>query len=203
MLLIDEYNQRLNAAGKDIEEILKALNLDAANKELAEIEKTDSSGLISLDLIVRMININKGRNPGFERKSKTLSGYAIFVAKVREYEKRHTFDAAVKLAVEYCQKKDILEDYFKQNSSEAVSMNFTKYNERDARRELRKEAMEIGIKEGREKGLEEGMEKGIKEGERKGEKKGEQRVLDLMAQGLTYEEIKKKIEKTAKKPKRA
>ena len=126
-----------------------------------------------------MININKGRNPELARKSKTLNGYAIFVAKVREYEKKYTFDEALKLATEYCKKNSILEDYFKNNPSEVVRMNFTKFNVKDA------------MKVAREEGIE------------KGKKEGEQKVLDLMEQGLTYEEIKKKIEKTSKKPKRA
>jgi len=58
-------------------------------------------------------------------------------------------------------------------------MSFLKYNERDAIRELRKEAREKGRAEGRTE--------------------GEERVLELVAQGLTYEEIKKKIEKPDKK----
>jgi hypothetical protein len=43
----------------------------------------------------------------------------------------------------------------------------------------------------RKEAREEGMEKGLK--------KGQNYVLKLMAQGLSYEEIKKKIEKTSQK----
>ena len=35
------------------------------------------------------------------------------------------------------------------------------------------------------------------EGMKEGEKEGEKRVLELMAQGLNYEEIKKKLEKNS------
>lgn len=42
MLIVDEYNQRLEAARKEIQDILAALNLEAAQKELDEIEKTTS-----------------------------------------------------------------------------------------------------------------------------------------------------------------
>jgi len=113
------------------------------------------------------------------RKSKTLSGYAFFVAKEREYGKKHPRDVALRLAVEYCINKGILEDYLRKNAQEVISMSFLQYNEKEARKELRREAREEGKKEG------------LKEGEKK--------VLDLMAQGLTYEEIKKKIEKMPQK----
>jgi peptide chain release factor 2 len=39
MLIADEYNQRLDAADREMGDILKALNLEAAAEELAEIER--------------------------------------------------------------------------------------------------------------------------------------------------------------------
>ncbi|MCL1912193.1 MAG: Rpn family recombination-promoting nuclease/putative transposase [Leptospirales bacterium] len=173
-------------------------------------EKTDNGDLISLDLIVRMLNINKGHNLGLECKSKTLSGYADFVAKIREYEKKYAkqnvsmprrdrmsqktsppLEKAVKSAVKYCVKNGILADYFKQNTSEEVSMNFIKYDEKIAIKVAREEAME--------KGMEKGIEKGMEKGRTEGKKEGQKYVLKLMAQGLSYEEIKKKVEKPSKK----
>ena len=61
-------------------------------------------------------------------------------------------------------------------------MNFLKYDE--------KVAIKVAREEAREKGIIEGMMKGKKE--------GQTYVLELMAQGLSYEQIKKKIEKTSK-----
>ena len=142
-------------------------------------EKIDNSGLIDLDLIVRVININKGVNPELERKSETLYAYVTFIAKVREYEKQYPRAEAGKLAVKYCIKNDIKADYFKQNSSEVIRMSLAEYNVKDHIEVIREEYMEKGI----EKGL----------------KKGQNYVLELMAQGLSYEEIKKKIEKTPQK----
>ncbi|MCL1912147.1 MAG: Rpn family recombination-promoting nuclease/putative transposase [Leptospirales bacterium] len=175
----------------------KFIRLSDLFEELDEYEKNKYSHLIFLDVLVLMLNINKGHNPGLERKSKTLSGYATFVAKVREYEKKCTeqdvpmptrgrrpqkasapLEKAVKLAVEYCVKKGILADYFKQNTSEKANMNyFLKYDE--------KVALEVA----REEGMERGMEKGKKE--------VQSYVLELIAQGLSYEEIKKKIEEVS------
>jgi len=134
-------------------------------------EKTDDNYLISLDLIVRVININKGINPELESKSKALRGYVTFIAKVREYEKKYTREEAGKLAVKYCIKNNILADYFKQNSTKVVEMLILNYNQEDHIEVLREEALE----------------------------KGQKYILELMAQGLSYEEIKKKIEEVSKK----
>jgi len=148
-------------------------------------EKIDDSDLISLDLIVRVININKGVNPKLARRSKILDGYVTFIAKVREYEKKYPrkkLEEAIKAAIRYCIKNDILADYLKQNSSEVVNMLMTEHNVKDA--------IEVAREEGIEKGIERGIEKGIE----KGMEKTKNYVLDLMAQGLSHEEIKKKIE---------
>ena len=159
-------------------------------------EKIGDSDLISLDLIVRVININKGVNPKLERRSKILDGYVTFIAKVREYEKKYPrkkLEEAIKAAIRYCIKNDIFCRYkaclvfTKQNSSEVVNMLMTEHNVKDA--------IEVAREEGIEKGIERGIEKGIEKGMEKGMEKTKNYVLDLMAQGLSYEEIKKKIEK--------
>ena len=155
-------------------------------------EEIDNSGLISLDLIVRMLNINRGHNTDLEGKSETLDGYAVFIAKVREYEKEYAeqdasmpardrmspkvsvaLEEAIKSAVKYCIENGILEDYFTQKSSEVVNMLITEYNIDDA--------IEVA--------REEGMEKGIK--------KVQSYVLELIDRGLSGEEIKKKIEEAS------
>jgi len=139
-----------------------------------------------IDLEVRVININKGVNPELERKSKTLAGYIALIEKVREYEKKHSLEEAIRLAVKYCIDNDILKEYLKQNSSEVVSMLTTEFD------------MDIALEVAREEGIEKGIEKGIKEGRKEGMEKGMEKtknyVLELLAQGLSQEEIKKKIE---------
>jgi predicted transposase/invertase (TIGR01784 family) len=173
--------------GKDPFPEKKFLKLSDLFVKLDESEKNEYSDLIWLDVLILMLNINKGHNIDLERKSEDLNGYATFVAKVREYEKKRSLEAAVKLAVEFCIKKGVLIDYFKQNSSKEVSMNFLKYDE--------KVAIKVARKEGMEKGIIMGLEKGMM----KGKKEGQTYVLELMSQGLSYEQIKKKIEKTSKK----
>ena len=51
-----------------------------------------------------------------------------------------------------------------------------------------------GKKEGIQEGMQKGIEKGREEGREEGKKEVQNYVLELIAQGLTYEEIKKKLE---------
>jgi len=136
---------------------------------LEEVDKKDDNNIIPLDLTLRVININKGYNPKLMRKSKKLKGYSIFVAKVREYAKTRPLEEAIKLAVDYCLKRGILVDYLKENAQGVIKMIKLEYTLKDAIKSARKE----GKKEGKREGLD--------------------YVLELMAQGLNNEEIKKKI----------
>ena len=74
-------------------------------------------------------------------------------------------------------------------------MNFLKYDEKVAIKVAREEAREKGIIEGMEKGMMKGMEKGMV----KGKKEIQNYILDLIEQGLSSEQIKKKIESKRKK----
>ncbi|MCL2156177.1 MAG: Rpn family recombination-promoting nuclease/putative transposase [Leptospirales bacterium] len=138
---------------------------------LEEVDKKNDNNIIPLDLTLRVININKGYNPELMRKSKKLKGYSTFVADVRKYEKTNPLEEAIKLAVDGCLKKNILTDVFKENAPEVIEMIKLEYTLKDAIKFARKE----------------------------GKAEGQNYVMELMAQGLSYEEIKKKIEKTSKK----
>jgi len=179
----------------------KLLRLSDAFEEFDE--ETENSEILFVDALVKVYNINKGVNPELERKSKTLKSYVTFIAKVREYEKKKPLEEAIKSAVEYCIKKDILADYFKKNAQEVIKMLTIEYSLEDAIADAREDGMERGRIEGIEEGIEKGMQKGriegIEKGKKEGKEEGQKYVLELMAQGLTYEEIKKKIENGAKK----
>jgi predicted transposase/invertase (TIGR01784 family) len=142
---------------------------------------------IIVDLEVTVLNINKGCNPDLERRSKTLAAYAAFIADVREYNEKSPLKDAVNSAVNYYKNNDVLGEYFTQNASEVTSMLTTDFDIDEYKEVIREEARE------------EGLEEGIKEGRIEGKEEGQNYVLELMAQGLTYEEIKKKIDKISKK----
>jgi hypothetical protein len=128
---------------------------------------------ISLDLTVTMYNINKGRNPELLSRSESLSGYAEFVARVRENEKTMPRDQAATEAVRSCVKDGILADFLEKHGSEVMNMLLEEWN--------LDEAKEVW----REEGWEEGMEKG--------REKERDQILELIDQGYTAKELKAKL----------
>jgi hypothetical protein len=102
----------------------------------------------SLELAVKVININEGRNEAIVRRCKTLGGYCAFVGKVREFEKEsEDREEAMRKAVRYCHDHDILKEFLEENGSEVMSMLITQWNMEDA----------LAVRY--EDGLEEGLEK--------------------------------------------
>jgi predicted transposase/invertase (TIGR01784 family) len=119
-------------------------------------EKAEFSGMTdndspSLELIVKVININFGINNTLINKCKTLAGYSAFVAKVREFEKE-TKDKleAMKKAVKYCCENDILKEFLEKHGTEVMSMLSTEWNLSDAQKVWFEEGLEEGREEGRE-----------------------------------------------------
>jgi len=101
-----------------------------------------------LELTVKVININEGKNEGIAKKCRTLAQYSAFIAKVREYIKDgliHT--EAIKKAVIYCRNNDILKLFLEQNASEVMNMLITEWNWDDAKEVWQDEAREDGREE--------------------------------------------------------
>jgi hypothetical protein len=149
-----------------------------------------------LELLVRVYNINKGHNEQKLRQSRTLEGYSEFIGKVREIEGKlssggavlratgEELSEAIKGAVEWCIRRDILKDFFERNGSEVINMLFAEFN---LEAELAAER-EAGWEKGREAGWEKGREAGWEKGR-------EERDLALarnaLAEGLPVEVIQK------------
>ncbi|GBU20160.1 hypothetical protein R80B4_00035 [Fibrobacteres bacterium R8-0-B4] len=87
---------------------------------------------VNLELIVRVYNINKGRNPEIARRSATLDGYEIFTAKIREYRKTLGFGQAVDRATEECIKDGVLVDYLQTHRKAVRNMLTTEWKLEDA-----------------------------------------------------------------------
>ena len=104
----------------------------------------------ALELTVKVLNINHGKNSKIIEKSKTLAGYSVFVHKVREYQKeKNDLKEAIKKAIQYCHQNDILKNFFEKNASEVSNMLMTEWNWDDA--------LAFRYEEGREEGREEGI----------------------------------------------
>jgi len=115
------------------------------------------SMLPSLELAVRVFNINKGHNDKILGRSEILRGYATFIRQVRDSQNEgRKLEDAILSAIDFCVARGILVGYLESKSSEVRNMIFTEFNLEDAK--------EIWFEEGMEKGIEKGMEKGMEKG---------------------------------------
>jgi predicted transposase/invertase (TIGR01784 family) len=110
-------------------------------KNLGFEEKASSA----LELVVRVININEGRNKVIVDRCKELSEYSTFVAKARAFLiELGSREEAIREAIKYCEKRGILKEFLKLHASEVLSMLFTEFNLEDAIAVAREEAWEDG-----------------------------------------------------------
>ena len=125
-------------------------------------EKTASLGLpekeaAALELVVKVVNINEGRNAGLARRCKTLAGYSAFIGKARELEKESgDKEEAMKKAIKYCREHDILKEFLEKHSTEVFNMLLTEWNTDDA--------LAVRFDEGKEEGREEIARNALAEG---------------------------------------
>ena len=117
-------------------------------------EKPENLGLpekdIALELVVRVININEGRNEAIAARCKKLAEYSAFIAKVRSFIKElGNLKEAIKKAIYYCQKHDILREFLELHATEVLNMLYTEWNLDDAIAVAREEGKEDGLEEGR------------------------------------------------------
>ena len=97
-----------------------------------------------LELIVTQININSGYNDDFLQACPILGDYAIYVDRVRRYQKDMALTDAVDRAVDECISEGILADFLKKNKAVVKNMSIYEYDE-----ELHiKTMMDIGREEG-------------------------------------------------------
>jgi hypothetical protein len=106
----------------------------------------------SLELIVRVFNINAGRNPEIVSRCKMLNDYSIFIAKVR-YCIQQLGDKmeGMKAAIQYCREHGILDPYLEEYAEEVLSMRITEWNTEEAIAVNREEGFEEGIAQTNEK----------------------------------------------------
>ena len=134
----------------------KTLHLSDAYREAPEAFVGFSG---RLELEVRVVNINEGRNEAIVKKSKELYGYVLFVGKVREYQKAGLdLTTAITRAITDCIKEEILSDFFKTHSSEVINMLTAEWDINVAKRVWKQEAWEDGLEKGRKEGQQKEMQ---------------------------------------------
>jgi len=122
----------------------QVLRLSGAFEELKTLGLAEKDSP-SLELVVKVININEGRNQTIADRCKKLAEYSAFVAKARAFEKElGSREEAIKSAIKYCQKHDILKEFLKLHAAEVLGMLFTEWKLEDAIAVAREEAWEDG-----------------------------------------------------------
>jgi len=107
-------------------EFIVLYNGDKKYPDYKELKLSDSYNFktpdLYLELVVRVYNINKGRNAEMALKSPVLSGYEEFIAQIKENLKSMELREAIKLAVNTCISKNILVSFLERHSSEVLNM---------------------------------------------------------------------------------
>jgi hypothetical protein len=139
---------------------------DAAAAGLIKNGPESRSPAGSLELTVKVYNINEGRNKAMARNCQRLFWYSAFIAKVREFEKTAPDkETAMKKAVRYCIDHDIMKAILQAHASEVINMLLEEWNTETAKKVWQREARE----------------------------EGEIKVLELVRQGYTSEQIEAKL----------
>ncbi|MDR2554921.1 MAG: Rpn family recombination-promoting nuclease/putative transposase [Fibromonadaceae bacterium] len=155
-------------------EFIVLYNGDKKFPDYKELKLSDSYNFktpdLYLELVVRIYNINKGRNTDMAVKSPVLSGYEEFIAEIKKNLKSMDLREAIKLAVKTCISKNILVSFLERHSSEVLNMLIRGEWNID-------EALAVRYEEGQEEKSEE--------------------ILDLIKQGYTAADIEKHLRKQA------
>ena len=109
----------------------------------------------SLELVVKLININYDKDSQILKSCEPLGQYSQFVDAVRRHiavDKEHGFENAIK----ECIKNNILREYLQRKSREVVNMLIAEYDYDTDIAVQRAEAGRIAFAEGREQGISQG-----------------------------------------------
>ena len=112
----------------------------------AYIDSPDKSN-VSLELTVKVININTYAGSKLLEKCKVLNEYSQFVEAVRNFRKEGDTDY-MKKAIQYCIDNHILEEYLSRKGSEVMNFLCAEYDYEMDMQVKREEAYEDGIKIG-------------------------------------------------------
>ena len=141
---------------------------------------------ISLDAVVKVINVNHEKGAELLKRSKLLAGYSEFIYMIRQQIKAgKEVDTAIEDSIKTCIDRGILTDFLKKNGGDIVSFLY----EALTREECEAIREEDGYRRGREDGKKQGRIEALSETAVKMKEKG----LDYKAiseiTGLSEEEI--------------
>ena len=86
----------------------------------------------SLELKVRVLNINQGYNRELMERCRTLYEYSEFVSRIRKYANQGSaIEEAVERAVAECIEEGILSDFLRSQRAEVIAVSIFEYNEEE------------------------------------------------------------------------
>ena len=100
------------------------------------------AGENSVELKVKVININSDKAHGILDKCGILREYSQFISMVRKYSEE---ESAIKKAIKECIEKGILADYLKRKGSEVENMLIAEYSYEEDMQVKQEEAMQQGM----------------------------------------------------------
>ncbi len=163
--LVEEYQKLLNKAERYIygsKQVMlptpQCIVFYNGEKEMPEEEILSLSDAFenqkvkaSVELKVRMLNINYGKNRELMEKCHVLEEYAPFVETARQYvAESRDYQETLNLAVDYCIDHDVLSGFLQRYRAEVLGMLLEEFDVDKYERTIRKE----GIEEGNERGTE-------------------------------------------------
>ncbi|UTC66440.1 hypothetical protein E4O04_13660 [Treponema sp. OMZ 799] len=111
----------------------------------------EKSSLPSLELTVKVININQQNRHPLLENCKTMYEYTVFVETVRRWKKEDPQNGFQK-AIDECIQNNILRDYLKRKTKEVINMLLAEYDYETDIAVQREESLMIGIQQGIERG---------------------------------------------------
>lgn len=112
----------------------------------------------SVELKVKVININSDKAHGILDKCGILKEYSQFISTVRKYSEE---ESAIKKAIKECIEKGILADYLKRKGSEVENMLIAEYSYEEDIQVKQEEARQEGILQGIQQGVQQGVQQGL------------------------------------------
>ena len=103
------------------------------------------AGENSVELKVKVININSDKAHELLEKCGILKEYSQFISMVRKYSDE---ESAIKKAIRECMEQGILSDYLKRKGSEVENMLIAEYSYEEDIQVKQEEAMQQGIQKG-------------------------------------------------------
>lgn len=124
----------------------------------AYMDRNTGGEVFSLELLVKIININTEKGSKILKKCKILREYSEFIETVKKYNKEK-YDNAIEMAVKECIDRGILREYLERKGSQVINMLIAEYDYETDIKVQREEAAEQARAEGMREGMREQYEK--------------------------------------------